>query len=66
MDRLDLHKTSQLQRYSVDNDYATCRMTEPILIGALKTEACSFITVLYPRRKSFLVTRTRTTYERDS
>jgi hypothetical protein len=51
MDRLELHRTSQLHRYLVDNDYVTSLMTESILIGALKTEACSFSTVLYPRRK---------------
>jgi len=34
MDRLELHRTRQLQRYLVDNDYATCHMTEPIIIGA--------------------------------
>jgi hypothetical protein len=66
MYRLELRRTSQLQRYLVDNDYATSHMTEPLLIGALKTEACSFITMLYHRRKSFLVTRIRTTYGSDS
>jgi len=34
MDRLELHRTSQLQKYLVDNNYSTCHTVEPIIIGA--------------------------------